>query len=130
MNPTTVLVIEDDNDIRTTLKMLLELEGYRVFTAQNGREGLELLSNCPEPCLILLDMMMPEMNGWEFMEVRRHTQVLASIPVIVVSAAASMSGRPGLPPGTDGYIKKPVDLEKLLAEVSRHCPAGIRKSAA
>jgi CheY-like chemotaxis protein len=59
----SILIVEDEKDIRESLKMLLELEGYSVFTAKDGKEGLEILKNLESPCLILLDLLMPVMNG-------------------------------------------------------------------
>jgi CheY-like chemotaxis protein len=112
-----VLVVEDDKDIRETLQQVLELEGYRVTTATNGKEGLESLKGIDRPCVILLDLMMPVMNGWEFLEAHRTDTTLATIPVVVVSAA----GDKAKSAPAAGFIKKPVDLESLLNVVRRYC---------
>jgi CheY-like chemotaxis protein len=81
-----VLVVEDEDVIRETFGLALELEGYKVFTAANGKEALDLLSKIPAPCLILLDLMMPVMNGWEFIEAVQKDASLSTIPVVVVTA--------------------------------------------
>ena len=89
-----IFVIEDDADLRETMKDLLEMEGFSVMTAENGREGLKLIERNGKPCLILLDMMMPVMNGWEFLEAMQRDQqaLLWQTRVTVVTAAAEMAG--------------------------------------
>ena len=118
-----IVVIEDDNDLRETLKDLLEMEGFRVVTASNGREGLHQIEQNGRPCLILLDLMMPVMNGWEFLEVLRREQAapLAQTPVAVVSAAADVADVErdyGC-----SVLKKPVSLKRLFALAHLHCDA-------
>lgn len=66
MNCRSILIIEDEKAIRETFRLALEMEGYQVNEASNGKEGLEALSTMPRPCVILLDLMMPVMNGWAF----------------------------------------------------------------
>lgn len=116
-----IVIIEDDVDLRETMKDLLEMEGFSVCTAENGKAGLTLIENSGKPCLILLDLMMPEMNGWEFLEAMQRDKqaLLAKTPVAVVSAAADM---------TDvqqqygcSVLKKPVSLDQLLALAHAHC---------
>jgi CheY-like chemotaxis protein len=116
----SILIVEDEKDIRDSLKMLLELEGYPVFTAQNGQEGLEILKNLESPCLILLDLLMPVMNGMEFLEAKKHEDAIAQIPVCVVSGVAT---DPHLK-NTAGFIKKPIDLEILLKFIKQYCGTG------
>lgn len=116
-----IVVIEDDTDLRETLKDLLEMEGFRVVTASNGREGLHQIEQNGQPCLILLDLMMPVMNGWEFLQAlrREHTVPLAQTPVAVVSAAADIADVErdyGC-----SVLKKPVSLEHLFALAHAHC---------
>jgi CheY-like chemotaxis protein len=116
-----IVVIEDDTDLRETLKDLLEMEGFSVITASNGREGLHQIEQNGQPCLILLDLMMPVMNGWEFLEVlrRKQTVTLAQTPVAVVSAAADVADVErdyGC-----SVLKKPVSLERLFALAHAHC---------
>jgi CheY-like chemotaxis protein len=115
----TVLVVEDDRDIRESLEDVLTAEGYRVITAENGRQGLERLRDQTDPCIILLDLMMPVMSGGEFLAELRANDVLATIPVVVVSAwpdeAAFVRAQ------AQGYVKKPVSLDVLLELVARYC---------
>lgn len=82
----TVLIIEDDHDIRVGLREALEHEGFIVYTAADGRAGLSLLARIAIPCVILLDQAMPIMNGEEFMENMNRDKTLSGIPVIVLSA--------------------------------------------
>ena len=115
-----ILVVEDEPDLRDTLRDLLELEGYRVSTAANGKEGLQVIEEVGEPCLILLDLMMPVMNGWEFMHALRTQPLAASnVPVVVVSAAADIADLPqryGC-----AVLRKPVRIEQLLALAHAYC---------
>jgi len=110
-----VLVVEDDPDIRGTVKDLLQAEGYEVFEAENGRSGLQMLETVARPCLILLDMMMPVLDGHGFMELLRSDEALVSIPVVVVSAG------PASARGTQGFIRKPFDLDQLVDVVKQYC---------
>lgn len=114
-----ILVVDDDPDIRDSLREVLEDEGYDVATVGNGREALDYLKQAsPRPCVILLDLMMPVMDGWQFRRQQVLDAQLADIPVIVVSAAGKerMAGI-----DADGYLSKPVDLEQLLAQVNQYC---------
>lgn len=119
-----VLIVEDDVGIREALQLGLELEGYEVVTAENGRAALDLLSHVKRPCLILLDLMMPVMDGWAFAgEVDRLAE-LATVPLVIVTAFPE--------PGADlttraaAVLKKPVSLEGVLQWVKHYCdsPAG------
>jgi len=116
-----ILVIEDEADLRETLRDFLELVGFQVETATNGREGLDKLDAIGHPCLIMLDLMMPVMNGWQFLEsIRSDSRPgRAAIPVVVVSAAADVSdvqSRYGC-----RSLGKPVDIDRLLALANQHC---------
>lgn len=113
----SILIVEDEPDIRETLEELLRTEGYLVVTAENGSEGLERLREIPKPCLILLDMLMPVMTGMEFLEVKGRDDLLATIPVCVVSGVPD---RPKLP-GMVAYVKKPIEFDGLLKWVKRFC---------
>jgi DNA-binding response OmpR family regulator len=112
-----ILIVEDEQDIRENLKMLLELEGYKVFTAVNGEDGLKVLRTMERPCLILLDLLMPVMNGMEFLKEKRHEDTIAQIPVCIVSGVAE---KPEMN-GVSGFIKKPIDLDVLLKFIKSHC---------
>jgi CheY-like chemotaxis protein len=128
----SILIVEDDRDIRETLEQLLRTEGYRVFAVANSREGIAALKRIPGPALVLLDLMTPVMNGWEFLEAQKSDHVLATLPVVVVSALASPSL---LAPNTGhaepaGFLKKPVSLDSLLDTVEQYCvPPAKRKGS-
>jgi CheY-like chemotaxis protein len=116
-----IVIIEDDHDLRETMKDLLEMEGFSVVTAANGREGLNLIARDGGPCLILLDLMMPVMNGWEFLDaVQRDQQdLLAQTKVAVVSAAADIAEvqqQYGC-----SVLKKPVSVDRLYALAHAAC---------
>src|SRR4051812_37667489 len=91
----SVLIVEDERDIRDTLEEVLKYEGFSVHSSSNGQEALTLLKTIERPCLILLDMMMPVMNGWEFLQMQRQDEILATIPVVVVSAGGEKAQAPG-----------------------------------
>ena len=124
--PPTILVVDDDADIRVTLGELLEAEGYVVATAAHGEEALTMLRAADQPpALILLDLMMPVMNGWQFLQVRQDDETLRRVPVAVISASsnykASIAGF-----SVEESLAKPLDFERLLTTVERYCEA--RKS--
>jgi CheY-like chemotaxis protein len=113
-----VFVVEDDLDTRDMLGRFLELEGFQVELASNGKQALERLSAGVHPCVILLDLMMPVMDGWQFRREQVQDHDLAEIPVIVVSAA----GRERIAEiDANAYLTKPVDLEQLLERVTQYC---------
>lgn len=113
----SILIVEDEQIIRENLKALLELEGYPVFTANNGEEGLRILRTMPHPCLVLLDLLMPVMNGMEFLEGKSHEDAIAPIPVCVVSGVAE---KPDMS-NVAAYVKKPIEFECLLRFVRKFC---------
>ncbi len=112
----TVLVVEDDKNIRDTFQDILEMEGYEVITAINGKEGLDKLSHGPKPDLVLLDMIMPVMSGQEFLSEVSKKPNLSKIPVIVVSATADKVHTAG----AVAFLKKPADIDTLLKLVASH----------
>ena len=115
-----VLVVEDDLDIRETCRQILELEGYDVLTAANGQQAFEILRSCQvRPALILLDMMMPVMNGWEFLKSRCADPGASTIPVVVVTAAGQMGNFEAST--VQGFLKKPIELDTLLDTVKKFC---------
>ena len=114
----TVFIIEDDLDTREMLGRFLQLEGYQVESAENGKLALERLGSGVRACVILLDLMMPVMDGWQFRQEQVRNAALADIPVIVVSAA----GRERIQKiDANAYLSKPVDLEELLGCVTQFC---------
>jgi CheY-like chemotaxis protein len=113
-----VLVVEDDPDILLTVKELLELEGYAVDCAENGAVALERIREHGTPHLILLDMKMPVMNGWQF-AAELHGRYDALSPVVVMTAAGDAARR-AKDVGAAGWVGKPFDLDDLLAKVRAH----------
>jgi CheY-like chemotaxis protein len=120
-----VMIVEDDRDTREMLERFLQLEGFAVRTASNGEAALETLRAGGNPCVILLDLMMPVMNGWQFREAQAQDPEFAKIPVVVVTAAGPRAEMPAI--AADGWLSKPVDFEQLLAAIGSFCtppPAG------
>lgn len=111
----TVLVVDDDADIREALRDLLEGEGYRVRTAGDGAEAVALMEAEP-PCLVILDLMMPVMDGWQVAGHMHDAEQLASIPVCVVTATPEWA-----PADSACVMRKPVDVRRLLAVVHERC---------
>lgn len=111
------MVVDDDPDIRETLAELLEDEGFDVVTAANGAEALEVLASGPLPRVILLDMMMPVMDGFEFRLAQKMAEELAPIPVVIITAGADPRSR-----NLDAaaVLRKPLDVSRLL-ETIRAC---------
>lgn len=118
----TVLIVEDHDVIRESMRELLESEGYYVATASNGREALDQLNAIAIPCLILLDLMMPIMSGGEFLAAlaQSRTDVLQQSAVVVITAAADTFGR-HLPVPALEVLSKPVDIDLLVSLAERHC---------
>jgi CheY-like chemotaxis protein len=113
-----VLIVEDDDDLREMMAQLLALEGFGSETAANGREALEYLSKGDFPEVILLDLMMPVMDGWEFRRRQQNDPLLAAVPVVVLSAldttrASDLRGT--------AFLGKPLDFDRLLQLVRRYC---------
>lgn len=116
--PKQILVVEDDESIRSSLQSLLEMEGYSVQSASNGAEALKILENSGKPDLILLDLMMPVMDGFEFREKMDRLPEMARVPVVVMSADGNISTKKARVKAVD-YLKKPVDINVLLERVER-----------
>ncbi|MFI5364823.1 MAG: response regulator [Candidatus Binatia bacterium] len=115
-----VLLVEDDLDIRQSMRSLLELDGFKVVTAANGAQALSKLRRGLRPCVILLDLMMPIMDGFEFRKEQMQDEALSVIPVVVYSghynpkACAARLGATAL-------LQKPLDVDALLKLVENHC---------
>jgi len=115
----TVLLVEDDFDLRDALVPILEYEGHHVVSAANGKEALDRLQTMPAtPSLILLDLMMPVMGGEEFRAEQLRDPRLAAIPVVVVSARAQAAEKAARM-GALACLQKPFDVEELLDVVRR-----------
>jgi CheY-like chemotaxis protein len=113
-----VLIVEDDTDVREFMDVLLTTHGFETMTAANGREALERMKS-KRPCLVLLDLMMPVMDGWQFRDEQLRQPELADIPVICVTAVAEHSER--LERLQAPCLQKPVEFQTLLDVVEGAC---------
>jgi CheY-like chemotaxis protein len=117
----TVMIVEDDIDVREMLAEIVAEGGYRALSAANGREALDTLRATPaRPCLILLDMMMPVMDGRQFRAAQATDPELGDIPVVVLSAQVDVRETASTLKAA-GFLEKPVDLHALLAVIAQHC---------
>ena len=117
----TLMIVEDDADIREVLQMILEGDGYSVLIAKNGDEGLKVLQKASVlPLVILLDLQMPVMSGQEFLKHLRANSdpKFSQIPVVILSA-----GRIEVPGGlqANDRLTKPVDVDRLLGVIEKYC---------
>lgn len=115
----TILVVDDDPDIRESVADVLAIEGYRVATAANGLEALEYLRREPLPCLVLLDLSMPVCDGWTFCAEQQKDARIASVPVAILSALAHSHA--DTLQHTVARLGKPVKMDVLLETLERHC---------
>jgi len=113
-----VLLVDDDPDIRETLSELLDANGYEVLQAENGQIALDVLKNTPRfPCVVVLDLSMPVLDGREFLKLRALDPILRDIPVVVVSG----SNQPAETlEGIDEYLRKPVEIERLMEIIDHY----------
>jgi CheY-like chemotaxis protein len=111
--PDWLLLVEDDEGCADTLKTALEAEGHRlVRVAHHGKEALRLLARAGRPRVILLDLVMPEMNGWELLQILREDPELSHVPVVVISGSRNV-------PRDVAVVKKPIDLDALVTAVDQ-----------
>lgn len=115
-----ILIIEDDAAIRDTLAEILEYEGFRVVAIASGEAALQQLQAGLRPGLILLDLTMPEVNGWGIAGQLRRIPALAGVPVVVISGVHDVEQQAAAL-GVDGCLLKPVEVERLLEIISRFC---------
>ena len=113
------MIVDDDTDICMTMQITLEAYGYRTTTASDGAEALHMLETDEAPCLILLDLMMPGMNGQQFREAQLRNPAFAEIPVVVMSGDYRVKER-AAEMGVEG-LGKPIELPVLLAKVEEFC---------
>jgi CheY-like chemotaxis protein len=114
----TILIVEDDAVISNSIKEFLEENDYLVLTAFNGADALVLLSSSPAPSMILLDLMMPKMDGFQFREIQLADQRIKDIPVVIMSADGHVAEKKVKTSALE-YLKKPVDIFQLLATVQK-----------
>jgi CheY-like chemotaxis protein len=119
-----ILLIDDDLETVEVIRLFLEREGYEVAGARDGAEALRVLTERGEPGLILLDLAMPGMDGWGFMDaLARHPRWIGT-PVFVLTASWKVSAADVLDFGADGLLRKPLATGELLATVERYSSAG------
>jgi CheY-like chemotaxis protein len=110
---TTILVVDDDADCRELLADLLSHQGYAVVCARNGREALDCI-NSSTPALMILDLMMPVMSGWELLEQQKNDPKLESLPVVVMTASGLVQNL-----SAEAVIHKPIDFKALMKVVKQ-----------
>lgn len=117
MNAKTVLLVEDDYAIRDVMQDVLENHGYDVVPAANGKQAIDYLTSTPvpKPDVVVLDLMVPIVTGWQVIETMRREGRLQQVPVIVVSAVTQDK-----PAGAVAFLRKPVRLNELLETVDAH----------
>jgi CheY-like chemotaxis protein len=123
LNPKSILIVEDSPDVQALLALFLESEGYHIDYAHNGRKALDLLQNSETlPGLILLDLMMPDMDGFRFREEQAKIPRISDIPIVVMTADADGQAK-AAKVGANAFLKKPfVNLEMILATLGRFFP--------
>lgn len=112
----TVLIVEDDEDLRELMRGALEMNGYSVVIAEDGGAAFDRLADIGRPCVILLDLVMDGMNGWDFFAALRTRPEFIDVPVVVHSSAASNA-----PGGVTRVVRKPMNLDRLLMVVGEFC---------
>jgi CheY-like chemotaxis protein len=115
-----ILLIEDDDDIRESLTDLLQGRGYSVTGVTNGRDALARLASGPAPCLIMLDLMLPIMDGWEFRAQQIANPAWEKIPVVVVSGVPNAQQQ-ALKLKAAAFLGKPIELDRLYRTIEQHC---------
>ena len=116
----TVLIVEDEEDLREMMREALELKGYRVVTAEEGQDALNKIDSIEQLCLVLLDLLMPGMNGWDFFAKMRERPELERVPVIVHSSASNRA-----PAGVTRVLQKPILFERLISVVGEYCDLAV-----
>jgi CheY-like chemotaxis protein len=114
----TVLVVEDEEDLREMIREALELNGYAVVTAEDGRQALARLSSIQHVCLVLIDLLMPGMNGWDLIQELESRPELAGVAIVVYSSVANRA-----PNGATRVLQKPLTFGELLSTVREYCVA-------
>ena len=118
----SILVVEDDDDNRLMMKVMLKMKGYRVVEARDGEEALRVMDEDP-PGLILTDLQLPGLNGLAFARRVRQTPTLSAVPIIVISGHDPVEHRAmTLAAGCDEYLIKPIDFDRLEAVIERLLP--------
>ena len=112
----TVFLIEDEEELREMMREALELNGYSVVTAEEGSQALAKLSAIQNLCLVILDLVMPGMNGWDFFKAMRQRVEFGAVPVVVYTSSPGRA-----PQGATRVLQKPMTFERLLSTVREYC---------
>ncbi len=123
MSKSKVLVVDDDPDVRSFLSTFLELEGYEVLTAANGAEALHSVAG-QRPDIILLDLMMPVMDGWTCCRQLKANRYTSHLPIVIISASHDLDGQLR-EVGASAYVAKPFDLDCLLTCIKEQGSAAV-----
>jgi DNA-binding response OmpR family regulator len=116
----TVLIVEDDADLRNSLAELLALRGFKVVTVEDGREALDTLASGLSPCLIILDLMLPIVNGWEFRSQQLADPRFSGIPTIILSGVNDLEAESQRLQAI-AFVPKPLDIDFLFKTVEQYC---------
>jgi CheY-like chemotaxis protein len=114
------LIVDDHTDGRETLSDLLDLYGFEVLCASDGQEALDVLHRGERPCLILVDLVMPKLDGWGFRQKQQERHDWSEIPVVAMTGRTSAVSTPHKVE-FDGYLLKPINLPDLLEVLNEHC---------
>jgi two-component system, chemotaxis family, chemotaxis protein CheY len=112
----TILLLEDELELRELVQEALELNGYEVVAVGDGQAALEAMDGIEHICMVLLDLLMPRMNGWAFFQKLRERPELADVPVVVHSSSPTHA-----PAGVTRVLHKPMQLERLISVVQEYC---------
>jgi len=119
-----VMIVEDDPGVREGLVDVIAGEGYEVESYPDARFALDRLTSANAlPCVIVLDFMMPGMDGWMFLRERAKDPRLATIPVLGMSASPHLVDQRGSPAGVEEFLRKPFKVEAILSSIKKHCPS-------
>jgi two-component system sensor histidine kinase/response regulator len=118
----TALIVEDSAVAREALAILLQQAGYRAVTADNGRQALDLLNGGTSFCVVLLDMMLPVLDGWTLLQKRQGLPPWSRVPFIAMAENGDHAW--AIRCGADGIVRKPLDMAEVLAVMQRYCPVG------
>jgi len=112
----TVLVVDDDEELREILRDALEAEGFAIVAAAEGRQALAAMAKLDDLCVVILDLLMPGMNGWDFYDAMKANAQYSAVPVVVVTSAPSEA-----PKGVARVMRKPLKLERVLSTIREYC---------
>ncbi|MGJ1241131.1 response regulator [Sphingobacterium sp. Lzh-3] len=115
-----ILIVDDDQRNIFALRLTLKAKGYQVLSSATAREAITLLESDNDIALVLLDMMMPEIDGYETIRLIRDSERISELPIIAVTAQAMSGDREKcLEAGAQSYVSKPIDVDKLMYEIER-----------